>query len=239
MLKFIENLYDVKIQRKYVCYIKNSVLYSKWAFPTAEGGYNLTYAEKINKAVLKEILAETKNYKTLLATPLPDLDKKYPEDLELAEKIVVHGLLRKDIFPNEEKLTFKTVKSKEDLILWGQTASQIYPYLSADFAYESFKADVGKKYADYFIFYKDGQAMGTAQVVRGGGCSLICFVGIVEKYRRQGLGTDLVKQVLNYEINNGHRNFMLSASEIGLIIYKKLGFEMKEIVYRYNLKKHP
>ena len=42
MLKFIENLYEVRILRKNICYAKNSVLYMKWAFPTENGGYNPT-----------------------------------------------------------------------------------------------------------------------------------------------------------------------------------------------------
>ena len=48
MLKYIENLKEVKIQRKNTCYIKDDILYTKWAFPTAFGWFNLTYAEKVN-----------------------------------------------------------------------------------------------------------------------------------------------------------------------------------------------
>ena len=62
----MENLYEVKVQRKNVCHIKNGIMYGKWAFTTAQGGFNPTYTEKVNKAALKEILTETRNYKSTL-----------------------------------------------------------------------------------------------------------------------------------------------------------------------------
>ena len=154
MLKYMENLYEVRIQRKNACKIKDGVMYFKWAFPTAKGGFNLTYAEKFNKTVFKNIVHETQNYKTVLTTPLENLHKKYPDILEFSEEDIVYGLEQKLPFKTGGKLTFKTVKGKEDLILWGQVAAQIYDKYDADFIYESFKADLRKKYADYFIFYK-------------------------------------------------------------------------------------
>ncbi len=236
MLKFMKNIYDVKIQRKNVCYIKNDIMYSKWTFPTAKGGFNPTYAEKINKKVLKEILEETQNYKTVLTTPLKELDKKYPNNLKFSEKTIVYNLERKEVFQTNKKLSYKTVKSKEDLILWGQIASQVYNNYDADFIYESFKTDIGKKYATYFIFYKGSKPIGVSQVIRGGGYSAVYWVGILKEYRKQGFGAELTKQTLNYEISHNRHNFILSASDLGLIIYKKLGFKPIEIFYEYELK---
>ena len=238
MLKFMENLYEVKVQRKNVCYIKNDIMYGKWAFPTAKAGFNPTYTEKVNKSILKEILTETRNYKTNLATSLPDLDKKYPDDLEFIEETIVYGLEQKEFFPTDKKLTLKTVKTKEDLILWGQIASQVYDKYDTDYIYESFKTDIGKEYATYFIFYKGTKTVGVSQVIRGGGCSAVYWVGILSEYRKQGLGTELTKQTLNYEIEHKRCKFILSASELGLLIYQKLGFKPVETFYEYNLKKH-
>ena len=238
MLKFIENIYEVKVKRKNVCYIKNNIMYGKWPFPTSKADFNPTYTEKISKTILKEILTETQNYKTILATPLANLDKKYPEDLDLAEKTIIYGLEKKSVFPTNGTLTYKTVKTKEDLVLWGQIASQVYKNYDTDFIYESFKTDIGKKYATYFIFYKGNKAIGTSQIIRGAGYSAVYWVAVLEKYRRQGYGTELTKLSLNHEIMHHHNKFILSASELGLIMYKKLGFKPIETFYEYNLKKH-
>ena len=55
------------------------------------------------------------------------------------------------------------------------------------------------------------------------------------EYRRKGYGTELVAQSLNYEISHKRNNFMLTASDLGLIIYKKLGFTPMDTFYEYNL----
>ena len=126
MLKYMENLHEVNVQRKNICYIKDGVMYSKWAFPIARGGLNPTYAEKINKTVLKNIFTETQNYKTVLASPLENLHAKYPDELDLSKKVIVYGLEQKQLIQTNNNLTLKIVRTKEDLILWGQIASKIY-----------------------------------------------------------------------------------------------------------------
>ena len=63
MLKYMENLYEVRLQRKNICYIKDDVMYFKWAFPIARAGLNPTYTEKVSKTILKNILTETQDYK--------------------------------------------------------------------------------------------------------------------------------------------------------------------------------
>lgn len=236
MLKYMENLYDVKVQRKNICYIKNGIMYGKWAFPVTKAGFNPTYAPKINKKILKEIRLETQDYKTVLTTPIKDLQKKYPSDLEFSEKVIVYGLEQNVPFATTNTLTMKTVKTKEDLILWGRTAAQIYTEYSADFIYESFKTDLRKKYATYFIFYKNNKPVGVSQVIRGAGYSALYWIGTIDKYRKKGYGTELTKQTLNYEIEHKHNKFILTASDLGLIIYKKLGFKPTEIFYEYNIK---
>ena len=236
MLKFVENLYEVKILRKNVCYIKNNVMYSKWPFPTGTNGFNPTYAEKVNKSVVKEILEETQNYKTLLLSPDSSLAKKCPEHLEKPEKTIVYGLERKEPFVFKENLSFKTVQTKEDLYLWGRVAAQVFERYDADFIYESFKMDLKKKYADYFIFYKGKKPVGVSQVIRGAGYSAVYWVGVPKEYRKKGYGAELTKQMINYEIAHKRYRFILSATDLGLIIYKKIGFKPVETIYEYILK---
>lgn len=237
MLHYMENLKEVRKLRKNVCYTKNAVTYFKWAFPTAQGGWNQTHAEKINQTIIKEILKETQNYKTILTSADDNLDKKYPKYLKKTEKDIVYGLEQTKPFATENTLTVKTVKTKEDLILWGQLASKVYSQYDTDFIYESFKTDLRKSYADYFIYYQNKKPVGIAQVIRGGGYSAIYWVGVLEEYRKKGLGAELTKQTLNYEIARKRYKFLLTASELGLKIYKKLGFKPMETFYEYELKR--
>ena len=88
MLKYMENIYEIKQIRKNVCYIKNDVMYGKWAFPTAKPDWTITYADKVNKKVLKEILTETQNYKTNLSSSQENLHEKYPDYLAAWDRIM-------------------------------------------------------------------------------------------------------------------------------------------------------
>ena len=237
MLKYMENIYEIKQKRKNICYVKNGVMYGKWAFPTANAGWTVTYADKVNKKVLKEILIETQNYKTNLSSPQESLHEKYPDNLEFMKKVIVYDLEKKTPFETSEKLTLKTISTKEDLMHWSIIASKIYNECDADFLYESFKMDIGKKHATYFIFYKGNKPAGISQVIRGAGYSAVYWVGVLDEYRKQGYGTELVKQSLNYEIDHKRNKFMLTASELGLIIYKKLGFKPMDVYYQYSIKR--
>lgn len=238
MLKYMENLYEVSVKRKNACSTKNNVMYVKWAFPIARGGLNPTYSDKINKTTLKNILMETQDYRTALLSSVENLHKKYPTELRFVEKAIVYGLEQKTPFATTKRLTFQTVKTKEDLRLWGRIASKIYDSWDTDSIYESFKTDLGKKYATYFIFYKGKTPVGVSQIIRGAGYSAVYWIGVLEKYRKQGLGAELTKLTLNYEIAHKHYQFILTASKLGLIIYKKLGFKPVETFYEYELLKH-
>ena len=211
-------------------------MYGKWAFPTANPGWTVTYADKVNRKVLKEIILETRNYKTNLSSPQENLHKKYPDNLEFLKKVVVYDLEKKTPFETTEELELKIVSTKEDLMHWGRLTSKIYDECDADFIYESFKVDVGKKHATYFIFYKGSNPVGVSQVIRGAGYSAVYWVGVLNEYRKQGYGTELVKQSLNYEISHKRNKFMLTASELGLIIYKKLDFKPMDVYYQYAIK---
>ena len=238
MLKYMENLYEVSVKRKNACRTKDNVMYVKWAFPIARGGLNPTYTDKINKTTLKNILTETQDYRTSLISSLENLHKKYPTELKFVEKAIVYGLEQKTPFATTKRLTFQTVKTKEDLRLWGRIASKIYDSWDTDSIYESFKTDLGKKYATYFIFYKGKTPVGVSQVIRGGGYSAVYWIGVIEKHRKQGFGREITAQTLNHEITNKRTKFLLTASKLGLIIYKKLGFKPMETIYEYELKKH-
>ena len=81
------------------------------------------------------------------------------------------------------------------------------------------------KICTYFIFYKGAKAVGISQIIHSGGCSDVYWIGVLSEYKKQCYGTEVTKQTLNYEITNKRYRFILTASDLGLIIYKKLGFK--------------
>lgn len=236
MSDYIENLYEVSQHRNKDCCIKDDIRYVKWSFPVAKGGLNPTYAEKVNKSILKNIVKETEDYKTVLLSPLESLHKKYPDELEFSEKVIVYGLEQEKVFAIAQNLQLKIVKSKDDLRLWGRVASKIYNTWDTDSIVESFKMDLRKKYATYFIFYKGSKPVGVSQVIRGAGCSAVYWIGVLDEYRKKGFGTEITKRTINYEIEHKRTKFVLTPSDLGLIIYRKLGFKPVDSFCEYKIK---
>ena len=147
---------------------------------------------------IKNIIKETQNYKTILMSPLENLHIKYSSELDFAEKVTVYNLEKKTPFKIVEKLKLKTVETKEDLLLWGRLAYSIYDKYGADFIYESFKMDIGKKHATYFIFYKGSKPVGISQIIRGAGYSAVYWVGVLPEYRRKGYAYEATTALMQY-----------------------------------------
>ena len=216
--------------------LRNGVFYCKWKFPTARPFFNPTYAEKVNKKILEEIVSTIKNYKSILWSPIKNLEQKYPDVCFSCKEMAVYSLEQRSVFKTMGALSIKTVNSLKSLSVWGQIVSKIYPRYDVDFILHSFKDNIHNKNISYYIFYKDDVPVGCAEIFRGKEYSIMYKLGVLPDYRRQGLGTEAIKQVLNKDIKNKRCKFLLIPSEDGINIYKRLGFKLHENLYIYKLK---
>jgi ribosomal protein S18 acetylase RimI-like enzyme len=55
----------------------------------------------------------------------------------------------------------------------------------------------------------------------------------LENYRGKGIGSAVMTFALNKAKMLGYRNVILQASEDGIKIYQKLGFEIKTVYYEF------
>ena len=58
----------------------------------------------------------------------------------------------------------------------------------------------------------------------------VIFVGVREEYRRQGIGSELVKNLADYSIKNKVREMQVVAGENLMDFYEKLGFKFDRII---------
>jgi GNAT superfamily N-acetyltransferase len=105
--------------------------------------------------------------------------------------------------------------------------------LIRDFPPSDWKIDLEKVYGqhyyqDYFypiIVIIDSEIAGTGIAVINDNASWLGTIIVKENYRNNGLGTAITNHLINYSKLKGNDTVLLAASESGLPVYRKLGFE--------------
>lgn len=75
-----------------------------------------------------------------------------------------------------------------------------------------------------FLGTVDGQPVATSEVFLGAEVAYIGAVNTLGQYRRQGAATALTRMALRYARRQGCRMGVLTASPMGITIYRRLGF---------------
>jgi ribosomal protein S18 acetylase RimI-like enzyme len=89
-----------------------------------------------------------------------------------------------------------------------------------------------------FIGYFQGQPAATSALFLDENTAGVWDVTTLPQFRRRGIGTDMTLQALFYAFDNfGRRIGVLTASEDGEHVYRKIGFQKVKDFYIFNLKK--
>ncbi len=81
--------------------------------------------------------------------------------------------------------------------------------------------------AIHFVVYHEGEAIGTARIYfsKEHNCYSLGRFAIIKAYRKQGVGTFLIKEIESYIITNfGHLTLGLSSQKRAIPFYKKCGY---------------
>ena len=85
----------------------------------------------------------------------------------------------------------------------------------------------------HFIAYLDGKLVGATSMITAAGVASVANVATDINYRGKGIGSALTLWPLHIAHQNGYKVAGLSASEDGVPVYTKLGFQrlVKNAVY--------
>lgn len=89
---------------------------------------------------------------------------------------------------------------------------------------EMFKTYFHKPYFYPFILKRDGEFAGVSELIINGKVAWLGSVIVVEKFRNKGLGTSMVKVIMQNAEELGCETQILYATDLGKPIYEKLGF---------------
>jgi ribosomal protein S18 acetylase RimI-like enzyme len=95
-------------------------------------------------------------------------------------------------------------------------------------------AGLGEEAAfEHLLGTLDGEPVATAAVAHGSDAAEIQHVVTLESARRRGLGTAMTAAALELARRRGHTTAVLTASELGVGLYERLGFRRVGLVRRY------
>ncbi|MFX1572287.1 MAG: GNAT family N-acetyltransferase [Promethearchaeota archaeon] len=223
-----QNLKDIEYEESEE-YFK---VYSGIPFPMANGVINTKLTSEIAEKKINQIITyfEDKNI------PFAWVVGPSSEPKDLGELLANKGFipvqkapgmacnLKNLIYKTEPLVNLKIVKVKnfEMLKLWADvciTAAEWPKELLLDLWLTISSPD------NAFLAYYDGKPVATSYVFYGAGVAGIYNVGTLEDVRNKGIGTAISLAPLYQAKKLGYEIAILQSSEMGLNIYKKIGFK--------------
>jgi ribosomal protein S18 acetylase RimI-like enzyme len=90
--------------------------------------------------------------------------------------------------------------------------------------YEAMLRDMPRSEFSMFVGRVNGRAVGTGILWTAAGVAVVHFIATLPEFRRRGIGKALTLHAMMLARQFGYRIVMLTASEIGMGVYKSVGF---------------
>lgn len=130
-------------------------------------------------------------------------------------------------------LNIRLVSNASEAKHWSELFTQSFEYkISSETIVKSFKN------INYYIVYRQNQAVGTAISHKTNNIIGVHSVGILPKMRRKGFAEQIMKLLINLAIQDNIDYMTIQASNMGEKMYLKLGFEVLFVIKNYALQQN-
>jgi GNAT superfamily N-acetyltransferase len=133
-------------------------------------------------------------------------------------------------------MTVSPVRDSDALLLWCRTFLQGYglPEAWLD-GFHTMMAQAGSALPlDHWLGFLDGEPVATSSVFDSAGVAGVNFVATRPGWRRRGIGALMTRRPLYEARARGMRFAVLSASDAGYTVYRRLGFQHVSNVGNYH-----
>jgi ribosomal protein S18 acetylase RimI-like enzyme len=130
---------------------------------------------------------------------------------------------------NKNSFVITSITSEDDLAIWAEIASPVF----------GMEREEIKKYNDvvskldnawFFLAYDENIPVGTGHIyIDDQDLAYISTIGVLEANRRKGIGTAIMEECIDFSFKNGAKYVGLHASEMGINLYKNMGFEQIKV----------
>lgn len=102
----------------------------------------------------------------------------------------------------------------------GLNESELYQFMASMFPLKG---------ANFFIMYQGNEPSGVGQVfIDDQKSAYVSSIGVLDRYRKQGLGTKIINKILHFSVHEQVKVFNLHATDMGAYLYNKLGFQLSK-----------
>jgi GNAT superfamily N-acetyltransferase len=199
-------------------------------------------------AVVDEVLDQFKGmglsgafYLTPVSKPMDEIDRQLrARGLTKSEGFAVmwadlHKLVQER--PNPEGLTIERIvddagmDTYRDIYHEGHEPNRAFiDYMTGGMKIYGYEPDAPIR---NYLGYLDGEAVGTSQLNLNGGVVCINSVVVRPEFRRRGLGTAITLETLRLAIPFCFKYAVLWATEMGIGIYRRMGFQVLFVPLTY------
>lgn len=137
-----------------------------------------------------------------------------------------------------ETTTIKVVETDEELTAFCEIVIKELFHSSLDKLDPYFKCMKALKEAgkiDMYIALLDDQVVATSMVYYDGSSAGLYHIATDSNHRGKGIGKQITSAPIEAAISKGYETIVLFASDLGLPVYKKLGFETYGLLGRYKV----
>ncbi|MBD3920452.1 GNAT family N-acetyltransferase [Paenibacillus sp. PR3] len=145
-----------------------------------------------------------------------DLYHFQAEDVQPSAGIVVRQVVSEDML-------------KDWVNVWAFGASDHIPLLQQMYAQLGYQDSSYR----YYVSYLEGQPVATVMLFLAAGVAAVHHVVTLPEARNRGIGTAVTAHALAEAKREGYRIAILTASEDGFNIYRKLGFQVYSTIHKY------
>ena len=129
--------------------------------------------------------------------------------------------------PTSSTLVIQPVSRREQVEQWARTwGAGVTPERVVQLVFEAYSALLENPQSPLHLYLGllDGEPVATVALVFGGGVACIEHVVTLHRFRRQGIGATMTLMAAREARRQGYRIAVLSASPMGIEIYRRLGF---------------
>lgn len=198
-------------------------------------GLNVVHCNKFEKEELDFLQNNFHHMELMIASNIESNinDKRLTYD-EPASSMILEA---KTLLPQKKNFEIKLVQTPQDINCFCQIAGEVFHMQNeVDKLEQSLSSDIKDSQCLKYIGYVENKPAGIIEIAKGKDAALISWVGVIQKFRRQGLCSALITHVINQEIKKGCNKFVLVATPTGQKVYSSVGFKVLSNRYDYILK---
>jgi predicted acetyltransferase len=126
----------------------------------------------------------------------------------------------------------KLIRDKAEVLSWAEVVSKAFQMkIDNDFLYDLYRE---KHFCFYIGFYKQ-KVVSSLLMLNSSGVTGLHAVSTLPEYRGKGFGLKLSEIALKDARSMGYKMAVLHASDLGLKLYQKLGFQKCGDILSYEL----